>query len=207
MKKYLITGLAIFLPITITTIIIVYCVNFVTEPFMGLAMKYISKDAKITQILNFPLLLEFVSRITILFILLIFILLIGYVAKKLFFKWVLKKIDSAFEKIPIIRTIFKLSREICSKTLKGKITFFSDTALVPFPKSDTMAYGLIAGKVPAEVREVDPNLKPVFVPTSPHPLSGFLLMYKSSEIQKIGIKTKDLLEVLITCGMSGEKSE
>ena len=51
------------------------------------------------------------------------------------------------------------------------------------------------------------NLQTVFVPTSPHPVSGFLMMYDDNEVQKTDIETEDLFKFLLSCGMYHPEEE
>ena len=90
-----------------------------------------------------------------------------------------------------------------------KKNLFKGTAIVPFPDQKTRAMGLISGLPPAAVskkkeddgRLQDKELQSVFIPTSPHPISGFLVMYAKEDIQPVDVPTEDLFKFLLSCGI------
>ena len=67
--------------------------------------------------------------------------------------------------------------------------------------------GLLSGPSPKEIDKKKKNLEAVFVPTAPHPVSGFLLMYNKNEINKTDIDTEDLFKFLLSCGIYSPESK
>ena len=202
MKKPFLAGLAILLPIAVTLFLIAFIVDFLTDPFVGMIEDLITRYTVAILSPAYKYLLVFASRLIVLIFFFLFILILGMLGRKLFFSWCIKWVHRIFYKIPIIKTIYtiacEVSRNLFSQTGKSP---FKGTVAVPFPNNKAKALGLLTGKALKEVDEKKRGLQTVFVPTSPHPISGFLMMYTDQEIEKKEIKTEDLFKFLLSCGM------
>lgn len=202
MKKTFLTGLAILLPIAVTFFVVLFVVDFVTAPFVGIVEDLISQHGVIELGTEHHYLLLIISRITVLILLFFFILILGFFGRKIFFSWFINITHRIFYKIPIIKTIYKITREISGSIFsEEKKTLFKGTVQVPFPHQNSQALGLLSGNAPDAVEDKKKHLQAVFVPTSPHPISGFLMMYDEKEVKHTDIPTEDLFKFLLSCGM------
>ena len=80
--------------------------------------------------------------------------------------------------------------------------------MVAFPSKDSYCVGFESGEIPEECQsKVKEKLKPVFVPTAPHPISGYLVMAKEKEVFSIDMKNEDAVKFTVSCGLilPGEK--
>lgn len=215
MKKPFLAGVAILLPITITTIVIVFFIDLLTAPFAGLVEDMIaSREGQIAEKHHYLLLI--VSRLIILILLTISIFLLGILGRYLFFSYLMKLTNWVFKKIPIVKTIYQITSDITKKVFSEKEKgLFKETVLIPFPHENTYALGFLSNHIPKAVCETkdkriqEKTFKPIFVPTAPHPISGFLLMYSEDDVKAVDIKTEDVFKFLISCGIfhPGEKSD
>ena len=202
MRKTFLAGLVTLLPIAITFFISFFIIDFLTAPFVGIIENFIRDHGNRVLATHHQYLLLFASRFIILIIFLILILILGILTRKLFFSWLIRLMHRIFYKIPIIKTIYKITREISSTLFsERKKSLFKGTVAVPFPSDKSKALGLLSGDPPGKVSEKKEGLQTVFVPTSPHPISGFLMMYHTKEIQKTEIETEDLFKFLLSCGV------
>lgn len=202
MKKTFLAGLAILLPIAVTLFIIFFVVDFVTAPFVGIVEDILSHHGVMELAAEHRYILVFISRVTILVLFFFLILILGFFGRKFFFSWFINLTHRIFYKIPIIKTIYRITKEISGNIFsEEKKKFFKGTVQVPFPHERSKALGLLSGDAPPSVAEKNGNLQTVFVPTSPHPISGFLMMYDEKEVQETEIETEDLFKFLLSCGM------
>lgn len=213
MRKIFFTGLATFLPIAITLFIILFIVNFLTAPFVGIMENVLMSFEEGGRQMH-PFALLIISRACVLLLLILFIFFLGFLGRRLFFSYFLKLMNRLFEKIPIVKTIYRVTQEVTKSFISPeKKDLFKGTVSVPFPHQKTQAMGLLAGDAPEAVHHsllpehAKQGLKSIFVPTAPHPISGFLLMYRSEEIQMIDMSTEDLFTFLLSGGTvcPGEK--
>ncbi|MDN3509004.1 MAG: DUF502 domain-containing protein [Candidatus Neptunochlamydia sp.] len=208
MKKTFLAGLAILLPIAVTLFVVFFIVDFLTAPFVGIVEDFITNRGTIELAAYHKHLLLFASRVIVLILFLTLVFILGALGRKLFFSWFINLTHRIFYKIPIIKTIYKVTLEISSSVFSDKKkALFKGTVAVPFPNSKAKVLGLLSGNPPDEVAEKKDKLQTVFVPTSPHPISGFLMMYDDQEVQKTDIETEDLFKFLLSCGMSHPNEE
>ncbi len=204
MRKYFATGLIILLPIAITIAVLVFFINILTEPFVGTLEKIINNllGQEIQNLENHHTLLLFFSKLLSLIFLFFLTITLGYLGRKLFFSWFLKKINILFTKIPVVKSIYSATRDISKIFLKNDKRFFKKSVLVPFPHNKSLALGLSTGIVPQAIqKELDYKLEAVFIPTSPHPISGFLTLLNQKDVKEIDLSTEELFKIVISCGM------
>lgn len=204
MKKNLITGVLTFLPIAITVFLILYLFNLLTTPFVGLIenliISYRAKHGFNPQHLH--TLVVVISRVLVIFLLFFFILLLGYLARKLFFNAFLKITNKILSRIPIVKSIYRVAVDITKAFFSPGEKTFKRTVLIPFPNENTRALGFVTCEVPPEMKKVDPNLDlSIFVPTSPHPLSGFMIMTPKKYAQDLDMTIKESFKFLVSCGV------
>lgn len=134
---------------------------------------------------------------------LFFITLLGLVGHHYFSKWFLTLVEKVFLKIPVIKTIYRITVEITKSFLSTTEKPFKKSVLLNFPSKDSLVYGFYTGDCPKEIlkKAEDPTLKNVFLPTAPHPISGFLFMVKESNIKEVDISIEEIFKTLISCGV------
>lgn len=176
MKKYLITGLIILMPLALTLFIIVFLFDLFTTPFVSIVSELV---ALIQTKLPFQLpegLAIFLSRVLSLILICALIFILGIFGRWFFIKSFLKWTNLAIARIPIVNSVYKISREVISAIFSadGK-KVFKEPVMVPFPDKPNYCVGFSSGEAPIECElKVGKPLISVFAPTAPHPISGFL---------------------------------
>ena len=208
MRKNLLSGLIILLPIAITLWFARLVIDILTDPFMLSVQNFLLliTDHHFTLI-NHKTFLIFISRTAILILLFFFVLLLGYLGKRIFFHWVVKKFHMLVLKIPFINSVYRACKDIISAVFSEENKVFNRVVAVPFPCSDSRTLGLVAGVAPKEIRDKLPPsptnapMKVVFIATSPHPTSGFLLLTHEDQLTTLDISLEDAFKFLISCGI------
>ena len=205
MKKYFITGLVILLPLTVTVAILVFLVNFLTKPFMGFVTKLLS-HTKIGDlsfyVLSSEQVIKYGSQIIILIGLLFVTLLIGYITRWFFIKALISLSDKILHKIPIVNKVYKTTQDIIKTLFVTDKNSFKQVVLAPFPSKDTYSLGLVSRQSPKACRDAkNSDMISVFIPTTPNPTTGFLLMYKKEDLHFLKMKTEDAVKYVVSCGV------
>ena len=205
MKKYFVTGLIILLPLTVTIAIIIFIVNFLTKPFIGFVMKYLA-ETKIKDlgffILSQEQVIKYGSQIIILIALFFLTLLLGYIARWFFVKTLISISDKILHKIPIVNKVYKTTQEIIKTLFVTDKKSFKKVVLVPFPKSNTYGIGLVSRESPKTCSKIQKkDLVSVFIPTTPNPTSGFLLMFEKKDLIFLDMKTEEAIKYIVSCGV------
>lgn len=209
MKKYLLTGLVILLPVVLTLMVIIFLFDAFTEPFIslvGLLVTLIQKK------LSFRLpqgLTLFLSRFLSLIFLCVFIFCLGLVTRWFLIKNFLNWADRVMVRIPFIRTVYRVSRDVFTALFSsdGKKAF-KRPVMIPFPGRPNFCLGFVAGEVAEECRQkVHVPLLSVFAPTAPHPISGFLFLVPEKDVRDIDMTNEEVVKFLVSCGMIVPESE
>jgi len=203
MKKHLLTGLAILLPLALTLMILLFLVDFFTSPFVHLVEEHIFTRGDLPEGVAL-----FISRILSLIFLCLFIFLLGVVARWFLVKHIIAWTTSILSRIPLIKTVYKVSREIIAAifSMDGKKAF-KYPVLVPFPCRPTFSLGFQAGEVAQEIKEtIKAPLVSVFAPTAPHPISGFLFHIPEQDVYKLDMTNEEAFKYLVSCGLIHSKT-
>ncbi|QVL57117.1 MAG: DUF502 domain-containing protein [Simkaniaceae bacterium] len=205
MKKYFITGLVILLPLAVTIAIVVFIVNFLTKPFIGIVSGFL-KDFGILNKGFFFLSQEQVvlygSKFLILICLFLFTLLLGVIARWFFFKALLNLSDKILHRIPLVNKVYKTTQEIIKTIFVTDKSAFKQVVMVPFPKPGTYVMGLVSRESPKICSDqAGSELFSVLVPTTPNPTTGFLLMYKKEDMIFLDLKPEHAIKYIVSCGV------
>lgn len=199
MRKHLITGLVILLPVALTLMVIAFLFDLFTEPFVHLVGPLVEM-IPYNLPPNFTL---FLSRLLSLILLCLFIFLLGVVTQLFIVKTLIGWANRVLFKIPLIKTVYKVSRDIFAALFStdGKKAF-KRPVMLPFPGKPNYCLGFEAGEVAKECQEkVDTPLISIFAPTAPHPISGFLFLAPESDVRSIDMTNEEVFKFLVSCGM------
>lgn len=205
MKKYFITGLVILLPLALTSAIVMFVFNLLTGPFLGIVTAVFDHYQLLGKgflLLSAEQVQNLVAKLLILVSLFFFVIGLGFLARWFFFKAFINFSEYIVRKIPLVSTIYKTCQEVIKTIFTSKTNSFKQVVLVRFPHPHTYSIGLIT-------REVIPGLADtshsdsiaVFVPTTPNPTSGFLVMFKPSDLLYLNMKVEDAFKYIISCGV------
>jgi uncharacterized membrane protein len=203
MKKYLLTGLIILLPVALTLMVIFFLFDLFTEPFVNIVGPLVDLIQKKADVALPHGLTLFISRVFSLIFLCIFIFFLGMVTQLFLVKVLIHWGNQILFRIPFIKTVYKVSRDIFAALFssEGKKAF-KRPVMVPFPSKPNHCLGFEAGEVAEECREkVDIPLVSVFVPTAPHPISGFLFLIPQKDVLSIDMTNEEVVKFLVSCGM------
>jgi Uncharacterized conserved protein len=202
MKKYLLTGFVTLLPLTITVMIILWLFDALTTPFVGLVENLLLgyEEALGFSFKHHEILVVFLSRVIVLIVLFLLILLLGFFGHKYFINGFFRVMSRFVMKIPFLKTIYRMTKEVTDAVFAQDEKTFKRTVLIPFPNEKTHTLGLVTSDVPAPIKKVIDADLTIWVPTAPQPISGFLLMTTKDNVHETGISTEDAFKFLLSCG-------
>jgi len=138
--------------------------------------------------------------------LIIFITLIGGLSLSFIGKKILQIINDLLKKIPFLRTIYSAigqMTESFAKNKKGK----KSVVLIQYPRKGTWAVGFATKENKGEItKKINEKLVNVFVPTTPNPTSGFLLMFPKDEIIYLDMSFEEASKFIVSAGTSIPKN-
>lgn len=135
---------------------------------------------------------------------LIFTVVIGWLAKGLIGRSLLRWGEGLVDRMPVVRSIYNGLKQIAETVFAQTDTSFEKACLVEYPRRgiwaiafiSTDAKGEIAGRIP-----VDQDKLSVFLPTTPNPTSGFLLFVPRSEVMVLEMSVEDAAKLVISAGL------
>ncbi|KAF3361447.1 hypothetical protein PHSC3_002010 [Chlamydiales bacterium STE3] len=209
MKKYFATGLATLLPIVLTCMIVAFILRFLTKPFLGLTenlfLVFAGQDHLIA---THPALLHFFSQMLIAISLVVFIVFIGFAGQHFLAKIFFSIGNRIIHTIPIVNKIYKASQDVIESLVNPNATSFSQVVLVPFPNKTSLSLGFITREgLPIDTPCKETDLISVFLPGTPNPTMGFMLMFERKQIKIIDLKVDEALKFIVSCGVILDKKE
>ena len=184
LRNYFITGIVVLIPIGITL--------YLTKFFISISSNLIPTRINPNTYLPFDIPgLEIVLAI-------IFITLVGGLSLSFIGKKFLQLVNDLFKRIPILRTIYSAIGQM-TETLAPKKGQKKSVVLVEYPRKGSWAVGFATKKNEGEIsKKTNSNLINVFVPTTPNPTSGFLLMFPKDEIIYLDMSFEEASSKLIS---------
>lgn len=204
MSKTLIAGFACLVPLIITAYLILFTFKLAALPFFSLAQILISDE-----FLNrYPWIQDHtgVQKITAQLMAIIFLIItsyfLGVLAKFTLKKYIIDKPLSLLRKLPILGWLISLSSDLSNKILNSnRSEIFIKTVLVPFFSDTRYALGFVtAEKAPPFAPKTSEIEQVTLIPTSPHPLSGFLILSKKEALILTHLDPEKALVYLMSCG-------
>lgn len=202
MKKLLLSGLALLLPLALTLLVILFVLNFLTHPFV----KYFYNLILHLQ----PAVLDYIPRKVIYYSVQIFILLglflltifIGALARIFFINYFIKISDKIIHKLPVVNKIYRTTKDIIKSIFSPDAETFKKVVLVPFPTPNKYCLGLLSSTPPKACQDTQKDeLATVLLPTAPHPISGYLLLFKKKDLVEVDMTIEDAVKFTVSCGI------
>jgi len=197
-KNYFLTGVLVSAPVFITFWIVFSLVKFFDQLITPLIPFYINPNYYLpTDVPGLGLI--------VLVVLLVFI---GFVTASFFGSLILRKTESLITKIPLIKAFYKTIKQIIETIFKNNSNAFRDVVLLEYPRRGLWVLGFTTGEVKGAVKnKINQQLVNVFVPTTPNPTSGFLLMVPKSQLKYLNTKVDDAIKTIVSAGIIDLKSK
>ena len=192
LRNNFIAGIVVLIPIGITLYLTLFLIR--------ISGKIIPKEINPNNYLPFN-----IPGVEIL-VALIFITLIGWLSLSFLGKRLLKLIDDLFKRIPFLRTIYSAINQM-TETFSNKDNAKKSVVLIEYPRKGVWAVGFATKENKGEMsKKTNKDLINVFVPTTPNPTSGFLLMFPKDEVIYLNMTFEEASKFIVSAGTSAEKN-
>jgi uncharacterized membrane protein len=153
-------------------------------------------------LLNAKQIQNLVAKSLILISLFFIVIGLGFIARWFLFKTLIKFAEYIVKRIPLVSSIYKTCQDVIKTIFTSKTQSFKQVVLVRFPHPNTYSIGLITREeIPSLANTSHSDAVTVFVPTTPNPTSGFLVMFKPSDLIYLNMKVEDAFKYVISCGV------
>ena len=192
LRNYFITGVVVLIPIGFTL--------YLTKFLIGISSNIIPKNINPNSYLPYA-----IPGIEIL-ISIIFITIVGGLSLSFLGKWILSLIDDLFKRIPFLRTIYSAILQM-TETFSNKDNDKKSVVLVEYPRKGVWAVGFATKENKGLMAEkTNKKLINIFIPTTPNPTSGFLLMFPIDDVIYLNMTFEEASKFIVSAGTSTEKN-
>ena len=194
LRNYFITGIVVLVPIGITL--------YLTKFFISISSGFIPKEINPNSYLPFSIPgLEIILSV-------IFITLVGGLSLSFIGKKILQIFNDLLKRIPILRTIYSAIGQLTETFAPKSSSQKKSVVLIEYPRKGTWAVGFATKDNEGEIsKKTNSELVNVFVPTTPNPTSGFLLMFPKSEIKYLDMTFEEASRFIVSAGTSENKDK
>lgn len=192
LRNYLLTGIVVTAPISITLYIVWQIVDFFDE----WAAAFIPERYNPNTYLPFSLPgLGFVLMLGLL-------VLVGRLTASYVGHSLMRMGDAILRQVPVVRSIYGTLKQIFETVLSSSSRSFREVVLVEYPRRGLWSIAFVTGSTGGEIgRRMEDELVNVFLPTTPNPTSGYLLFVPRRDVIHLDMSVEDAMKLVVSGGI------
>lgn len=196
LKKYLVAGVVALAPLLVTVMLIRWLIGLSVN-FSNLLPEAYRPETLLG--INFPG-LDVLLAVA-------FIILIGAITTHFIGSSIIHWVDRVMERIPLIRTIHKATRQLLGAIFGDSSKAFQKVVMVQFPQPGQWVIGFVTGHGPLPGQENSTDHVSVFVPSTPLPTTGWLLFVEESTLRYLDISVEQGMKLVLSGGVLPPESK
>ena len=194
-RNAFLTGLLIFLPLGTTVFVLNFLLGLFQEPATHLAYELGIKEE------SFFFGLETLLAIIGLLFGVLALTLLGFLSNYFLGKFFIGLTEKFLGKVPFLSNVYHSAKQIVETFGKENRAVFQEVVMIEYPRPDCYVLGFVTTEASGEtVEAIGKQLTNVFVPTTPNPTSGFLLLLPRKDIFPLNMSVGDGMKMLISGG-------
>ena len=199
MKKYLIAGLLVWLPLAVTIWVLQAVLGLLDGVFVWLlngSQAVLPEGAH-----SFIELLRKIPGLGVI-VMLIGLLITGVLATNVVGQWALRQGHQLLTRIPIVKSIYSSVQQVSDTLFSSTGNAFREAVLVQYPREGAWTIAFVTGKPGGEAAlHLPGDYLSIYVPTTPNPTSGFFLMLPRTDVIALAMSVDDALKYVISMGV------
>ena len=199
MKKYIVAGLLVWLPLAITIWVLAWILGVLDGVFQALlsaagAVLPVSAQHALDTLAHIPGL-----GVVLLVVLM---LLTGMFVANFVGQWWIHQWDRALTHIPIVKSIYSSVKQVSDTLFSSSGQAFREAVLVQYPRQGCWTIAFVTGRPGGEVAtHLHDDYLSLYVPTTPNPTSGFFLMVPRADVKPLAMSVDEALKYIISMGV------
>ncbi|WP_309385330.1 DUF502 domain-containing protein [Cerasicoccus frondis] len=195
LRNAFIAGLVIVAPLGVTIFVVNFMLTRIGSPASDAIFKFVSEDFK-----NLPG-IDLLLKIAAILIVLLVITSLGFLSRYFIGRIVINIGERIIEALPFINAVYKTVKQIVDTFSKQQKAVFQKVVLTEYPRKGVYVLGFLTSEAKGEVQHrTGAEVVNVFVPTTPNPTSGFLLMVPRDEIIPMDMSVADGMKLIVSGG-------
>jgi uncharacterized membrane protein len=194
LRASFLTGLVVIAPIWLTIWLILSVVGWID----GFVLPLVPANLRPEQYIGINL------RGLGVFIFLVFTVIVGWIAKGLIGRSLIRFGEGVVDRMPVVRSIYSGIKQISETVFAQSERSFEKACLIQYPRKGIWAIGFVSTTAKGEVArraETSGALMSIFVPTTPNPTSGFLLFFPKEDVIELDMTVEDAAKLVISAGL------
>jgi uncharacterized membrane protein len=194
LRRNFIAGLFLLLPLIISIYVLVWLYGTITGPTLRILEEFYPELQKQKWAVWLGI-AAFIFNITL-------VIIVGSITRYVIGRRLFSAIENLVERIPILNTIYTSTKQILEGFSPEKNAIFQKVVLVEFPCPNSYSIGFVTGHSRDERVSSEPLLN-IFVPTTPNPTSGYLLLVTDKQVKTLNMSAADAMKLVISGGVVG----
>lgn len=194
LRRYLVAGLLVWVPLGITFIVIKFLLDLMDRLLLVLPVEWRPETVLGFSIPGFGLVLA------------VFILLItGMIVANLLGRSILRLWEGILNRIPLVRTVYSSVKQILSSILTTGSHSFRKVLLIEYPRKGIWTLCFQTGQATGELQaNLEKESITVFVPTTPNPTSGFIMVVPKEDTKELNMDIEAALKLVMSLGIASD---
>lgn len=197
-KKSFVAGLILITPLLVTLFILRILANWL--------LQFVNPVVQGTSLTQYTGNIEAVAQILAVVLIVIAITCLGYLTQKAVGQRMFGNVGRIVNFIPLVNTIYTSARQIAD-SLVSRETAYESVVLVEYPRKDVYSIGFVTGKSPPAIEEFrDQEVYNVFLPHSPNPTAGRLVLLPADQIHETDMSVRHGMRLTLTTGIGSDEN-
>ncbi|MGA9851329.1 MAG: DUF502 domain-containing protein [Gammaproteobacteria bacterium] len=194
-RRYLITGLLAWVPLGVTIFVIQFFAGY-----LGGLVNLLPVTWQPKHLIGFDI--PGLSAVIGIIIVLAVLFVTGFIASNFFGRYLLSLGDDLLEHIPLVRSIYSTAKQISDTMFSNKGKAFRKVVMIRYPQKDTWSLAFLTSDSLGELEAKAPRrLISVFIPTTPNPTSGFLIMVPPEDMIELEMSVDEAFKMIVSLGV------
>jgi uncharacterized membrane protein len=195
LRNAFITGIVVILPLGVTFILINFLLDRLGNPASQFFFWYLDSEWR-----NLPA-VKFALETTSVFVVFSLITVFGYGSRFVLGRIILVSLERLLDRVPFINTVYRTVKQIVDTFSQQEKAVFQEVVLIEYPRKRCYVLGFLTSTAKGEIQaNTGEHIVNVFVPTTPNPTSGFLLMLPEEDIKQLQMSIADGMKLVISGG-------
>lgn len=189
------TGLVLVLPLGITLIFLNFLLDKLGTRASHVFFGFLDRDFRTLPAVEISL--QIISSLVVITL----ITSLGYFSRFVFGRMILSTMERILDRVPFINSVYRTVKQIVDTFSQQDKAIFQQVVLVEYPRRKCYAVGFLTSTGGGEVQAVThEHILNVFIPTTPNPTSGYLLMLPEEDVQPLEMSVTDGMKLIISGG-------
>lgn len=195
LRNAFISGLVLLAPLAVTYVVVDFLRTRVGSRVSALLPEVLPPDVRQMVVVEYAL------DIGAVIVVVLAITLLGFFSNYFFGRIVINATEKLIDRVPFINTVYRTVKQIVETFSKQQKAVFQKVVLTEYPRKGVFVLGFLTSEAKGEVQDkTGAEVINIFVPTTPNPTSGFLLMVPKEEVIEMEMSVADGMKLIVSGG-------